>query len=95
MGLKKTKKKIDALINKAIDDAYWKGWNEGWDKGYSNGEEDNFEKGWDAREENIQTRLKMLEEGYMAEGKGNKAVMVREIAELVAIKIDPENTVDW
>jgi hypothetical protein len=37
----------------------------------------------------------MLEEAYMAEGKGNKAVLVREIAELIAIEINPEDSVDW
>ena len=93
MGLKKTKKKIDILIDEVADDAYWRGWSDGYDK--ADNEKGDFEEGWCARGENIQTRLKMLEEAYMAEGKGNKAVLVREIAELIAIEIKPEDSVDW
>lgn len=89
MGLKKIKRKLKVLL----DDIYWAGWADGYEK--ADGEKGDFEEGWCARGENIQTRLKMLEEAYMAEGKGNKAVLVREIAELIAIEINPEDSVDW
>lgn len=88
MGMKKIKKKLQSLL----DQAYWKGWNDGWDNCNSDGS--SYEEGWAARGENVKTRLKMLEEGYMTEGKGTKAVMVREIAELIAIEIgfdDPDD----
>lgn len=83
MGLKKIKKQIKALT----ENAYWKGWSSGWEKAYETVEDEAYENGWKARGENVQTRLKMLEEGYMLEGKGAKAVMVRELAELIAIEI--------
>jgi hypothetical protein len=89
MGLKKIKRKLKVLL----DDIYWAGWSDGYEK--ADNEKGDFEEGWCARGENIQTRLKMLEEAYMAEGKGNKAVLVREIAELIAIEINPEDSVDW
>ena len=88
MGLKKVKKKLVKLA----DAAYWKGWSVGYDSGRESYEEEEYENGWEARGENIQTRLKMLEEGYMNDGKGAKAVMVREIAELIAIEINLAET---
>ncbi len=90
-------KKIKKKIVKLVENAYWKGWGKGYDAGKLSSQTDNmgdvddFAAGWDARGENVKIRLKMLEEGYMLEGKGAKAVMVREIAELIAIQISPED----
>lgn len=79
MGLKKINKKIKLLVN----EAYWKGWNDGY-----SADNTDFDEGWTARGQNIKTRLKMLEDAYMKQGKGSKAVMVREIADLIDIQVE-------
>lgn len=87
-------KKIKKKLGKLLQEAYDIGWDEGWDAGYeaNNSDEDNWDAGVAANKKNVQTRLKMLEEGYMLEGKGTKAVMVREIAELLAFEFKPEDS---
>ncbi len=89
-------KKLEKKISKLVEEAYWKGWSDGWDKCDEENLEDTttFEEGWAARGENVLTRMKMLEEGYLIDGKGSKAIMVREIAELLAFEFKREEEND-
>jgi hypothetical protein len=86
MGLKKIKKKVNALIG----EAYYDGWNEGWDRAIENHEEDEFEKGWDARSKNVDERLEGLFEAYTATRKFREATHVKEIIEYLNTYINTD-----
>jgi hypothetical protein len=89
-------KKITKKLKKLIQEAYDLGWDEGWDSGYNANDDsdESYDAGVEAAKENVQTRLKALEELYMQTGKGTKAVAVREIAEFLAFEYDPEKAMD-
>ena len=92
MGLKKINKEMRKLLREAFD----LGWDRGWDSAYEANDSDSesWEAGVAAAKENVQTRLKALEELYMQTGKGTKAVAVREIAEFLAFEYDPEKAME-
>jgi hypothetical protein len=86
MGMKKIRKKIDAII----DDIYYKGWNSGWDSALENQGEDEFERGWDARSKNVDERLEGLFEAYTAARKFREAQHVKEIIEYLNTYINTD-----
>ncbi len=86
MGMKKIRKKIDAII----DDIYYKGWNSGWESALENQGEDEFERGWDARSKNVDERLEGLFEAYTAARKFREAQHVKEIIEYLNTYINTD-----
>ena len=83
MGLKKIKKKLAAIADKA----YWKGWSDGWDTAVEEDDSD-FSEGWDARSKNVDERLEGLFEAYTASRKFREAQHVKEIIEYLNTYVD-------
>jgi hypothetical protein len=92
MGMKKIRKQIDNLIT----DAYWKGWSIGWDSAFKNQIEEEFDRGWAARSDNVEERLEGLFEAYTATRKFREAQHVKEIIDYLNtyIDIDEDNKGD-
>jgi hypothetical protein len=76
-------KKIAKKIEQYATESYFKGYNTGFNDGIMESSEGSFQEGAQTEQERIQTLLDMHIQWAMESGKGNEAVMLNRVKEII------------